>query len=238
MNFENYNHGEQVPVEDEKTDKLKNKIKKTVAIGSMVAGVLATEGCSPDKSVETKNDQPSHHEIDTGAKARSENSLSTKYHRNVERNKKINQMILENENLAKNGKIDFANNNFLKMYYQCIDNNGYVESGDEQIVREGMKMRVLEIAYKHKIQLDLSKIDKIIIESLGITPISAEINGVLVLINESDYTSKEIELLKLKQGVNQQENSSPIISKSKLKGNGTVGENIRTSPDFDKDADF
>ncbi|MES2087783.1 MAG: hypothetical protein V4467_02190 [Patescibacteria group bacterium] len=208
------------------SDSLRDTLKKGVALGAVAVAVLSAEGCSPDDKNDASktSDNPSHTRVET----RNAGGRLAEQHKQLsERNAHINKMILDNEQAVAKGA-ELSSNVFLQGYYQLL-NKGYVDAADAALFQEGMKMRVLELAQKKGISVDVSKNFKIEIVG-GLVPTAATVNGTSIPIVDSDYTPRERELLDMQSGLRHQPATKEANSESKP---------VRSSPDFDgKNVDF
>lgn len=236
MSFENPQFNN-LPSEEHKkeertlADKLKNKVKKVATLAGIAAVAMTGEGCSPDKSADNKNEPVSHEEKAVVHPETQKSRIRENYELRKKQSQHESKLILDNVKVLMQAgtlsNLDLSTNNFLKYYYQGL--NG---ERAEDIFDEGRQMRVLEIAKKKGIELDLSKKITMNIEG-GLVPISATVNGVVIPITDSDYTPKELEIV---QYIKKIQNWKPATVESNLPEGAK--NKIRQSPDFDKDADF
>ena len=196
-----------------------SKLKKWVALSGVAIAATSGEACAPDKGGEKEPKAPA---LEEKAAVHPETQKS-RFRENYELRKKQSnheaKLIVENiKTLTDAGKLsalDLSTNNFLKYYYQGL--NG---ERNERIFEVGQQMRVLEIAKSKGIEVDLSKGFRMTIQG-GTVPTSAEINGTAVTISESDYTTREKEILEWQKKTLQPDKSAT--------GSGEV----RVSPDFE-----
>lgn len=213
MNFES------PPPQDESS---LNTIKKAVSIGAIGVAALSGEACSPEQKVGNESKSSSQEEKASVHPETRKSRIREGYELQKKQGQYETKLIVDNmkalEVAGTLGKFDLSNNNFLKYYYQGLN-------GDRNpaIFLEAQQMRILEIAKKKGIEVDLSKELHMEIEG-GVVPLSAKVNGITIPITESDYTPRESELV----GFIKKMGKQPLADEDALPAKGQK-PNLRSS---------
>lgn len=213
-----------------KIEKLKRGAKKIAALTGLGATLLSTEGCA-DNNKESKLPPKGPDPIVRKESVHPETRKS-RIRENYELRKKQSnyetKTINDNQEIVRQAggleKLNLSTNLLLKYYYQGLNGDR-----SERLFQEGQLMRVLEIAQKKGINLKLSERSKIEIDG-GVVPLSAKIDGISIPITKSDYTAKELEIIKFQEGV---KNFQPDNSDNSNSSEKRAPKNIRGSKPID-----